>query len=138
MEKSKLIIVEKDFIDQIIVFAEENGGEVIFDESHDLKTLLITIGITSNYKGFLYINDAVLYIIENNEAKTDEIYEKLAIKYHVSKSSVERNIRYAIDNSEFKGNEHMKKRIFDNVYDIYNNKITNAKYLFALANYLAY
>lgn len=138
MEKSKLIILDKKYFDEIVVFLENKGGEVLFDETHDIKQLLITIGITSDLKGFFYINDAILCIIENNVEEIGDVYHFVAAKYHVSESSVERNIRYAIDSSEERGNGNLKKRIFSSSYDIYGNKLTNSKYLFTLANYLAF
>jgi two-component system response regulator (stage 0 sporulation protein A) len=138
MEKSKLIVLDRMYLEEIVIYLEEKGGEVLFDESHDIKQLLLTIGITSDLKGFIYINDAILCIIENNVEEIGKVYHFVATKHHVSTSSVERSIRYAIDSSEEKGNGNLKRRIFNDSYDIYGNKLSNSKYLFTLANYLAY
>lgn len=56
--------------------------------------------ITSNYKGYLLIIDAIKIYTENNYEClkiTKDIYPTLATKYDMSLSSVERNIRTVIE-----------------------------------------
>lgn len=54
--------------------------------------------VTSKYKGYLLIIDAVILYLEKDFTKiTKDIYPALAHKYHISVTSVERNIRTVIE-----------------------------------------
>ena len=64
-----------------------------------IQEKLILLGITPNLKGFHYVCEAILLIIENPAIQyeiTAGIYGSLALKDNVAPATVERCIRHAI------------------------------------------
>lgn len=54
--------------------------------------------VTSKYKGYLLIIDAtILYLEKDFILITKDIYPVLAQKYHMSATSIERNIRTIVE-----------------------------------------
>ena len=51
-----------------------------------IATMLLSLGIRSNLKGYIYLKAAIFIILENPalKYKTMKLYEKIAIKYFVS------------------------------------------------------
>lgn len=65
----------------------------------EINSLLTSLGITSNYKGFYYISQAVLLTtsgIEDLSLITKRLYPHIALMHNTSSKNVERNIRHAI------------------------------------------
>lgn len=58
-------------------------------------------GISQKLAGFLYLKDALNYLIKGNGkvSLSKEIYPLLALKYDSSPSTIEKSIRYAISSS---------------------------------------
>lgn len=61
-----------------------------------IKNALLELGITPNLNGFRCIVEAVIYIMENNDAKTIDVYEHVANKLGCRAVNVERTIRHCI------------------------------------------
>ena len=65
-----------------------------------IKNVLIDLGITPNLKGFNCIVEAVIYIMENNDAKTIDVYEHVANKLGCRAVNVGRAIRHCVTKAE--------------------------------------
>jgi two-component system response regulator (stage 0 sporulation protein A) len=65
-----------------------------------ISNTLRSIGITANLKGYHYIRDAVLIVLDSDDKDfsgiTKAVYPTLARKYGTSPANIERNIRSAI------------------------------------------
>lgn len=62
--------------------------------------LLSRLGVTANYKGFLYIVSAVELCLADEEGLhlvTKYVYPQVARQYHTSWQAVERDIRKAVE-----------------------------------------
>lgn len=71
----------------------QGGGKMVYK-------IIRYFSITSNYKGYRLIIDAIEMYATNNDKClkiTKDIYPALAIKYKMSSSSVERNIRTIVE-----------------------------------------
>ena len=67
-----------------------------------ISVYLLDIGVKPNYKGFMYLNTAIQLVIDNKNIIpniTNVLYPKIAKIYKQTPSKVERNIRFAIENS---------------------------------------
>lgn len=63
-----------------------------------IEGILLRLGVTANYKGYLYILSAVELCLadrENLHLMTKYVYPKVARQYNTSWRAVERNIRTA-------------------------------------------
>ncbi len=67
-----------------------------------IERLLSDIGITTNYKGYNYLTDALQMCLKSETGKwrvTKDIYPRVATKYGATSSRVEQNIRFAKQHS---------------------------------------
>ncbi len=79
---------------------------------HDVRVLIRSLGITSKYKGYRFIVEAVLLMLENPESGykiTKDIYPGIAKKYHTNISNIEHNIRTVVDTCWTKRREQLEK-----------------------------
>lgn len=79
---------------------------------HELKKLLIHMGITPNYKGYGYIISAMRIIFEEPDCLqhvTKELYPEIAKSYQTDWRAVERSIRIALLRSWDKESEKFQK-----------------------------
>ena len=90
-----------------------------------IKNALLELGITPNLNGFRCIVEAVIYIMENNDAKTIDIYEHVANKLGRRAVNVERTIRHCVTKAD-RDSEAWKKYIG-------TKKANNTTFLFVLA-----
>ena len=82
----------------------------------DIQKIIRHCRVTSKYKGYLLIIDAtILYLEKDYIQVTKDIYPVLAQKYHMSMTSVERNIRTVIEIC-WKNDRRVAREIFG--YDI--------------------
>jgi len=73
------------------------------------------MGIPANLKGYYYLREAILLVIENNELRrslTTKLYPLVAKKHHTTNSRVERGIRTAIGVACSRGNTPFINRLF--------------------------
>lgn len=90
-----------------------------------IKNALLELGITPNLNGFRCIVEAVIYIMENNDAKTIDVYEHVANKLGYKAANVERTIRHCVLNAD-KNSESWRKYIGV-------KRANNSTFLFVLA-----
>lgn len=63
-----------------------------------LQKIIRQFRVTSKYKGYLLIIEAIILYLEKDYTKiTKDIYPVLAQKYHMSYTSVERDIRTVVE-----------------------------------------
>ena len=73
------------------------------------------MGIPANLKGYYYLREAILLVIENDElmrSVATKLYPLVAEKYHATNSRVERGIRTGIGVACSRGNTPFINRLF--------------------------
>ena len=90
-----------------------------------IKNALLELGITPNLNGFRCIVEAVIYIMENNDAKTTDVYEHVANALGYKAANVERTIRHCVLNAD-KNSESWRRYIGIKIAN-------NSTFLFVLA-----
>ena len=110
---------------------------------HDLVTEVTTmmhqIGIPAHVKGYQYIREAILMVVEDVSllgAVTKELYPSIAKKYKSAPSRVERGIRHAIELAWERGQKDTLKQIFGYSMNIERQKPTNSEFIAILADKL--
>lgn len=103
----------------------------------EVTTMMHQIGIPAHVKGYQYIRDAILMVVEDVSllgAVTKELYPGIAKKHDTAPSRVERGIRHAIELAWERGNTDTLKRIFGYSMDIERQKPTNSEFIALLAD----
>jgi len=107
--------------------------------SFEVTTMMHQLGIPAHVKGYQYIRDAILMVIEDVSllgAVTKELYPAIAKKYNTAPSRVERGIRHAIELAWERGHMETLKRIFGYSMNIERQKPTNSEFIALLADKL--
>ena len=105
----------------------------------EVTTIMHQIGIPAHVKGYQYIRDAILMVVEDVSllgAVTKELYPGIAKKHNTASSRVERGIRHAIELAWERGQTDMLKRIFGYSMNIERQKPTNSEFIALLADNL--
>ncbi len=108
-----------------------------FNLESSLTDLLHNLGIPSHIRGYNYIRDGILLIVQNDKSIsfiTKDIYPEVAKKYNTTPSRVERAIRHAIEISWTRGDVDLMDEIFGNSLNLNRDKPTNAEYIVTLAD----
>ncbi len=107
--------------------------------SVEVTSMMHQLGIPAHVKGYQYIRDAILMVIEDVSllgAVTKELYPAIAKKYNTAPSRVERGIRHAIELAWERGHMETLKRIFGYSMNIERQKPTNSEFIALLADKL--
>lgn len=107
--------------------------------SVEVTNMMHQLGIPAHVKGYQYIRDAILMVIEDVSllgAVTKELYPAIAKKYNTAPSRVERGIRHAIELAWERGHMETLKRIFGYSMNIEKQKPTNSEFIALLADKL--
>jgi len=105
----------------------------------EVTSLMHQLGIPAHVKGYQYIRDAILMVVEDVSllgAVTKELYPAIAKKYGTAPSRVERGIRHAIELAWERGHSDTLKRIFGYSMNIERQKPTNSEFIALLADKL--
>ena len=103
----------------------------------EITTVMHQIGIPAHVKGYQYIREAILMVVEDGsllDAVTKELYAGIAKKYDTASSRVERGIRHAIEIAWERGNEDTLQQIFGHSINIDRQKHTNSEFIAILAD----
>ncbi|MBZ2173763.1 sporulation transcription factor Spo0A [Schnuerera sp. xch1] len=97
-----------------------------------ITNIIHEIGVPAHIKGYLYLREAILMVIQDIEllgAVTKELYPNIANKYNTTPSRVERAIRHAIEVAWTRGKIDTIDKIFG--YTVNNNKgkPTNSEFI---------
>jgi len=107
--------------------------------SVEVTSMMHQLGIPAHVKGYQYIRDAILMVIDDVSllgAVTKELYPAIAKKYNTAPSRVERGIRHAIELAWERGHMETLKRIFGYSMNIERQKPTNSEFIALLADKL--
>jgi len=116
-----------------IVTTVGSGHNLVFE----VTTMMHQIGIPAHVKGYQFIRDAILMVVEDVSllgAVTKELYPSIAKKYKSAPSRVERGIRHAIELAWERGQTETLKRIFGYSMNIERQKPTNSEFIALLAD----
>ena len=103
----------------------------------EVTNVMHKIGIPAHVKGYQYIREAILMVVEEVSllgAVTKELYPGIAKKYDTASSRVERGIRHAIELSWERGHTDTLKQIFGYSMNIDRQKPTNSEFIAILAD----
>ncbi len=105
----------------------------------DVTTIIHQMGVPAHIKGYQYLRDAILAVIDNVSllgAITKELYPMIAEKYETTPSRVERAIRHAIELAWDRGNVDMMNRFFGYTINVERGKPTNSEFIAMIADKL--
>ena len=105
----------------------------------EVTNLLHQIGIPAHIKGYLYLREAILRVVNRVEllgAVTKELYPAIAVKYDTTPSRVERAIRHAIEVAWNRGNMELVNRLFGHTVHADRGKPTNSEFIAMVADRL--
>ena len=103
----------------------------------EVTAMMHQIGIPAHVKGYQYIRDAILMVVEDVSllsAVTKELYPNIAKKNDTVSSRVERGIRHAIELAWVRGHTDTLKKIFGYSMNIERQKPTNSEFIALLAD----
>ncbi len=119
---------------QIKIYKDQFRREVLFE----LLDILHRLGIKTHHLGYTYIKEAI-YIVYYNKTiinNMTEVYKKISIKYNTSISSVESNIRRAIEEGFKNASPDDIKQIFGYSLDYQNVCPTNSVFILTISDIL--
>jgi len=102
------------------------------DYEIEVTNILHQMGVPAHVKGYQYLRDAILYIVEDNNllgAVTKELYPMIGEKYNTSASRVERAIRHGIELAWNRGNVDMMIQYFGYTINTERGKPTNSEFI---------
>lgn len=105
----------------------------------EVTNIIHEIGIPAHIRGYLYLRDAILLVVENISllnAVTKELYPAIAKKYDTTASRVERAIRHAIELAWDRGNVNYLNDVFGHTVRIDKGKPTNSEFIAIIADKL--
>lgn len=111
------------------------------DKGQDTKvtSVMHELGIPAHIKGYLYLRDAILMVIDRVELLsriTKELYPSIATKHLTTPSRVERAIRHAIEVAWDRGNMEFIQRVFGHTISQEKGKPTNSEFIAMVADRL--
>jgi two-component system response regulator (stage 0 sporulation protein A) len=105
----------------------------------EVTNILHEIGIPAHIKGYLYLRDAIIMVIERVDllsGVTKELYPAIATQYKTTPSRVERAIRHAIEVAWSRGNVDVINSIFGHTVNRDRGKPTNSEFIAMVADRL--
>jgi len=105
----------------------------------EVTNMIHEIGIPAHIKGYLYLREAILMVINRVDllsGVTKELYPAIATKYKTTPSRVERAIRHAIEVAWSRGNVDVINAIFGHTVNRDRGKPTNSEFIAMVADKL--
>lgn len=105
----------------------------------EVTEIIHEIGIPAHIKGYLYLREAILMVVQRVEllgGVTKELYPAIAQKYKTTPSRVERAIRHAIEVAWSRGNVDMINSLFGHTVSQERGKPTNSEFIAMVADKL--
>lgn len=109
------------------------------DLKMEITNIIHEIGVPAHIKGYFYLREAILMVIENVEllsAVTKELYPAIAEKFHTTPSRVERAIRHAIEVAWNRGCVDTINNLFGYTIHSEKGKPTNSEFIAMVADKL--
>ncbi|MGN1114777.1 MAG: sporulation initiation factor Spo0A C-terminal domain-containing protein [Oscillospiraceae bacterium] len=117
---------------------EDNGNEETYKVLYNyISQLLNELCVTANYNGYLYLREAIKIVSAHPVSArgfSTKIYPHIADKFNVKTTSVERNIRTAINRSWDKAQKETKVNTFGVFAANDKWRPTNSEYILILAD----
>lgn len=105
----------------------------------EVTNMIHEIGIPAHIKGYLYLREAILMVINRVDllsGVTKELYPAIASKFKTTPSRVERAIRHAIEVAWARGNVDVINGIFGHTVNRERGKPTNSEFIAMVADKL--
>ncbi len=102
-----------------------------------VTNLIHEIGIPAHIKGYIYLRDAIIKVINQVDLLggiTKELYPSIAEKYNTTPSRVERAIRHAIEVAWNRGNIDVINDLFGHTVNRERGKPTNSEFIAMVAD----
>lgn len=109
------------------------------DQISRVSTMMRELGIPAHIKGYLYLKDAVVMVVDRIELLsrvTKELYPTIAEKHYTTPSRVERAIRHAIEVAWDRGNMDYIQEVFGHTISQEKGKPTNSEFIAMVADRL--
>lgn len=107
--------------------------------NEEVTGILHQIGIPAHIKGYLYLRDAILMVVEDIDllgSITKVLYPEIAELFSTTSSRVERAIRHAIEVAWSRNNVDIIKKFFGYTIDAEKGKPTNSEFIAMIADHL--
>lgn len=127
-------------INQIVTVSSTNEfrAEQVRQQLYErLVHYLSRIGMPPHYKGYRYVIDAILLVIQDKtwlHGVTKRLYPEVGKRYNTSSVQVERAIRHAIEITWEKGNLEELNSLFAYSVDAEKGKPTNSAFIAKMAD----
>ena len=106
---------------------------------NDVTTIIHEIGIPAHIKGYRYLREAILMVVNRVEllgSITKELYPTIALNHGTTPSRVERAIRHAIEVAWTRGNFDVINGLFGHTVNRERGKPTNSEFIAMVADKL--
>ena len=137
IEQASSPAVKKNFSTRTGANSGQEENSAVFDPVSEITSIIQSVGIPANIKGYRYIRTAISMVVENvdmMEAVTKELYPAVADEYDTTASRVERAIRHAIEVAWNRGNTDVMARYFGYTVDSRRGKPTNSEFIALIAD----
>lgn len=114
-------------------------GAACEDLEVEITNIIHEIGVPAHIKGYQYLRDAILMVVEDVEllgAITKELYPAIAYKNRTTPSRVERAIRHAIEVAWNRGKIETIDKLFGYTVQHDKGKPTNSEFIALIADKL--
>ncbi len=114
-----------------------DGGADLLAEEDMVTGMLRTIGVPAHIKGYRFLRDAIMMVIEQPElinAVTKILYPDIAAAHDTTASRVERAIRHAIEVAWDRGDIETLNYYFGSTVHSLRGKPTNSEFIAMLAD----
>lgn len=105
----------------------------------EVTEILHQIGIPAHIKGYLYLRDAIITVVEDIDllgSVTKVLYPGIAVRFNTTPSRVERAIRHAIEVAWSRNNIEIIKKYFGYTIKTEKGKPTNSEFIAMMADRL--
>ena len=105
----------------------------------EVTGILHQIGIPAHIKGYLYLRDAILMVVEDVDllgSITKILYPEIATRFNTTASRVERAIRHAIEVAWARNNVDVIKKFFGYTISSEKGKPTNSEFIAMIADHM--
>lgn len=105
----------------------------------DITTIIHEIGIPAHIKGYRYLREAIMMVVNRVEflaGVTKELYPTIARNHGTTPSRVERAIRHAIEVAWSRGNLEVLNLLFGHTVNRERGKPTNSEFIAMVADRL--
>ncbi len=107
------------------------------DPFGEVTRLLRSVGVPPNVRGYRYLREAILRVIEDPdlmEAVTKELYPAVGSRFNTTAARVERAMRHAIESAHDRGSGDLLGTRFGYAVDSSRGKPTNSEFIALIAD----